>query len=86
MVLCFLLEILPVLVQRTVAFVMVIHAHRLSDSVLRFCLVRARETITDKMIKQTLLRLDPPEDYITHLCHDNDLGRRLSESLYLSEN
>ena len=48
---CLRLELLPVMLQRTVVAVIAMHAPRLSGCALRFCLERARAHLKDKVRK-----------------------------------
>ena len=48
-VMCLRVQLLPVLLQRAVVAVMVIHAQRLSKSALRYCSDRARAHVRDQV-------------------------------------
>lgn len=48
-VICLRFQLLPVLLQRAVVSVLVMHAQRLSKSVLRYCSDRARAHVRDKV-------------------------------------
>lgn len=85
-VICLRLELLPVLLQRAVVSVMAMQAHRVSGSVLRFCLERARAHFKDSIMMQMLSRVAVPgEACAWSFHHDNStLGRRLADRLRLS--
>jgi hypothetical protein len=54
---CLRLQLLPALLQRSVAFVFVTHAHMLSGGVMRLCVERARAHVKDKVRTRSCLSL-----------------------------
>ena len=80
------LELLPVLLQRSVVSVMAMHAHQVSGAVLRFCLERARAHVKDRVMMQMLSRVAVPGNECAWSSRHgaNALGRRLADRLRLS--